>query len=316
MFSPGLDLGVLQDRAAEDGRRAVVGALVVDVLGRAFVDRRGWDRSFLPGCWDIVGGHVEPGEALLAALAREVEEETGWQVVGNPALAYVADWEWAGEGRREFDFLVGVEGDLAHPRLELPRHVESRWVGKDDLGLLDENRGQDGGLVRRLVELALTQGPSWHLTAFLEGAVAARVEELRRVWDPAMAMQIAAHVTVAYPVELGDQVPAVAGLAPFRLSLGAIAHWEAPEGGVYVAVEDLDGGWTGAREFLPRLSADRLDVRPHVTVVHPRTTNRGPAAWKALKGGRLDGESVVRELAITAFDGRCWLTVETFPLSA
>lgn len=57
--------------------------------------------------------------------------------------------------RREFDFLVEVEGDLAQPRLEVPKHVEFRWIGPAEVALLDENRAADGGIVRHLVELAL-----------------------------------------------------------------------------------------------------------------------------------------------------------------
>ena len=150
MSSP--DLAALQAAAEAEGLRVAVGALVVDGEGRAFVHRRGPDRELFPGLWDIVGGHVEPGESMLEALAREVEEETGWRLVGTPVLAHVADWD----GRREFDFLVDVEGDLSRPRLEVPEHVEFRWLGPDDLSLLDENRDVDGGAIRRLVELALT----------------------------------------------------------------------------------------------------------------------------------------------------------------
>ena len=145
------DYAALQAAAEADGLRVTVGALIVDDRGRAFVHRRGWDRELFPGCWDIVGGHVEPGESMLEALAREIEEETGWRLVGEPALVDVSEWK----GRREFDFLVEVEGDLGRPRLELPQHIEFRWVSLEELPLLDENRIVDEGLVRRLVELAL-----------------------------------------------------------------------------------------------------------------------------------------------------------------
>jgi 8-oxo-dGTP diphosphatase len=152
-------LRALQAQAEADGRRCVVGALILDQTGRVFVHRRGWDRRLLPGGWDVVGGHVEPGEGLLDALRREVEEETGWHLVGTPRLAYVADWESDEDGgpagRREFDFLVEVDGDLDRPRLERPKHVEFRWMGRHELTLLEENRGLDGGLVRHLAELAL-----------------------------------------------------------------------------------------------------------------------------------------------------------------
>lgn len=149
------DLAGLQARAAADRRICAVGALIRDGAGRVFVHRRGAERAFLPNAWDIVGGHVEPGEDLLAALRREVEEETGWTVRGKPVLMHVEDWAWRDERVREFDFYVEVDGDLGRPRLEVPEHVELRWIGPGDVGVLDENRGADGGFIRRNVEKAL-----------------------------------------------------------------------------------------------------------------------------------------------------------------
>ena len=152
------ELERLQRRAEADGRRAVVAALIFDPRGRAYVHRRGPDRAFLPGCWDLVGGHVEPGETLIAALAREIAEETGWRLRGEPRLIHIEDWETSGpsgpDRRREFDFLVDVDGDLAHPRLERPKQVDFRWIAPAETALLDENRGADDGYVRAIVELA------------------------------------------------------------------------------------------------------------------------------------------------------------------
>ncbi len=154
------DLDALAAAAAiVDGCRPVVGALILDSDHRLFVQRRGSQRRLLPGTWDIVGGHVEPGEGLLEALGREVSEETGWCLRGQPQLIHIIDWTPpGGEGdpwRREFDFLVEVDGDLHRPRLEWPQHTGFRWIGVDDLALLDENRGADDHMIRHLAELAL-----------------------------------------------------------------------------------------------------------------------------------------------------------------
>jgi 8-oxo-dGTP diphosphatase len=158
------DLARLQAEAEASGRRCVVGALVRDGQGRVFVHRRGPNRAWLPNGWDVLGGHVEAGETLLDALAREVTEESGWHVTGTPELIFTADWETDEDGasnrRSEFDFLVEVAGDLAHPRLEWPQHTEYRWLGPDDLALLDENQGRDFGIMRRIVELALAEPPA------------------------------------------------------------------------------------------------------------------------------------------------------------
>ncbi len=153
------DYEALQRLAEAEGRQPVVGALIRDAAGRVFVHRRGWDRRLLPGCWDIVGGHVDPGETLLAALAREIVEETGWQLIGMPRLIDVNDWETNVDGavhrRREFDFTVAVLGDLSAPRLEQPKHIEYRWIGAEDMSVLAENRDAGDDLIRHLVALGL-----------------------------------------------------------------------------------------------------------------------------------------------------------------
>jgi mutator protein MutT len=132
-----------------------VGALIRNDQQRVYVQRRTADRRLLPGTWDIVGGHLEEGETPEQALAREVEEETGWRV--REIVATVTDWEWEYEGRvrRELDYLVTVDGDLARPRLEEGKHDASAWVGPDDLDLLMVNRTDGDRRLRDIVAYAV-----------------------------------------------------------------------------------------------------------------------------------------------------------------
>lgn len=127
-----------------------VGALIQDEQHRVYVHRRTADRRLFPGIWDIVGGHLEDGETPEQALAREVEEETGWRV--REIVATVTDWEWEHQGRirRELDYVVTIDGDLRQPRLEEGKHDVNAWVGPDDLELLMLNR-TDGD--RRLQDI-------------------------------------------------------------------------------------------------------------------------------------------------------------------
>lgn len=321
-----IDLEVLQAQAGTAERRCVVGALILNSGGRVFVQRRGPDRSFLPNGWDLVGGHVEHGETLLEALHREVAEETGWTVVGAQQLAFVGDW-WtdpadASTARREFDFLVEVDGDPSQPRLEQPKHTEFRWIGADEVGLLDENEGRDDGLVRHLAELALRSAEPErlaypHATLFLEANAAEEIEALRGRWDPAMASQIAAHVTVAYPAEIGslDELMertrrAAQLIDPFDLRLGPMSRRDGAHVWVGAEVHDRDGGWRQLRELIVPPARRRRDVKPHVTIVHPRHSNLGVQAWEAVRGLRFRGDVRNSTLAITAFDGKVWRTIE------
>jgi len=161
-----------------------------------------------------------------------------------------------------------------------------------------------------------------HATIFLPALVAQPIEGVRRAWDPVMAGQIAAHVTVAYPQEaplakmLGERVQAAsATMTPFRLRLGTIACFERPEGGVYVEVEDPDGGYNRLRAALLGPPFLPLDFPPHVTLIHPRTSTRGPAFWEQRPHHQYELEFTVGEIAITAFDDTRWVVVQKHALS-
>ncbi|PZF88291.1 NUDIX hydrolase [Micromonospora endophytica] len=131
------------------------GALIVNPQGRLFFQRRSPHRRLFANCWDIVGGHLEPGETIEDALRREVTEETGWRVV--EILEQVGEYRYVGDDglpRVETDWLVRVDGDLTAPVLEAGKHTEYRWLGPDDLDLLDEHRDVNDGLIRRIAERA------------------------------------------------------------------------------------------------------------------------------------------------------------------
>ncbi|MFF4582056.1 NUDIX hydrolase [Streptomyces sp. NPDC001373] len=141
-----------------EGEVWVVGAVVLGADGRAFAQRRGPRRRLFPDCWDVVDGHVEPGEGLIDALAREVGEETGWRLCRVRRLLGISAWtgdDGAGT-RREADYLVEVEGgDLDHPALEWSKHTAYDWFGPGDLPRLKENRAPGEYLVHDLIARAL-----------------------------------------------------------------------------------------------------------------------------------------------------------------
>ncbi|KOU90987.1 NUDIX hydrolase [Streptomyces sp. XY533] len=138
-----------------------VGAVVLNRDGAAFAQKRSPDRRLFPDTWDIVGSHVEAGETVLEALAREIEEETGWRL--SRVRRFLGTTTWTGDDggglRHEADYLVEVDGDLDAPALEWSKHSAYGWFGRDDLERLKENRGPGEFLIHDLVARALTERP-------------------------------------------------------------------------------------------------------------------------------------------------------------
>ncbi len=56
----------------------VVHVLVFNTIGELLLQKRSLKKDVAPGKWDTsVGGHVNPGEDILQAALREMEEELG-----------------------------------------------------------------------------------------------------------------------------------------------------------------------------------------------------------------------------------------------
>jgi 2'-5' RNA ligase len=160
-----------------------------------------------------------------------------------------------------------------------------------------------------------------HATIFVARGVAGPIEATRRRWDPVMATQIAAHVTLAYPHE----VPIVdlffrrvressSRCKPFRLILGGLACFDRPEDGVYVTVDDPEGGYRKLHDELLRPPFQSTARSPHVTLVHPRTSSRGRELWDRGAYEAQRREFTAEEVTITAFDGTKWVVLVTYPL--
>jgi len=58
-------------------------------VNKILVTKRSSTADFLPGIYEIPGGHVEPGEELIAGLKREIKEELNIEItVGDLISAF------------------------------------------------------------------------------------------------------------------------------------------------------------------------------------------------------------------------------------
>ncbi len=89
-------------------------------------------KSFCPLMGDLPGGKVDTGELPIAAIKREIQEETGI-VVSNLHQIIVYDWENSQE-YREYFYCAMV--DIQEVVLAPEEHISYRWIALDKINEL------------------------------------------------------------------------------------------------------------------------------------------------------------------------------------
>jgi mutator protein MutT len=109
-----------------------VGGVVID-SDRVLLVKRA--HAPLAGEWSLPGGGVELGERLQAAVAREVREETGVDVVVGPVVGILDRIHRGDDGRVEYhfviiDYLCTPSGGSVTPQSDA---ADARWVPTTEL---------------------------------------------------------------------------------------------------------------------------------------------------------------------------------------
>jgi 8-oxo-dGTP pyrophosphatase MutT (NUDIX family) len=111
----------------------LVYGVVRDATGRILLVRR-----IDTGDWELPGGRVDPGESAVAALVREVAEESGLAVDVRGVSGLYTDpahvVEQAGVVRQPFAVCFHATVRPGVPRPDLAETSEARWWEVADLG--------------------------------------------------------------------------------------------------------------------------------------------------------------------------------------
>lgn len=134
-----------------------------DGVKKVFLPKRSDTKKFLPGVYEIPGGHIDFGENIVEGLKREILEELEVKInVGDPF--YVFDYTNDVKGSHSieviyFATLDGRPGDIVlHPE----DHSDSGWFGEDDLTkIYTPTKGADDPEIKALKKaFALLKGAS------------------------------------------------------------------------------------------------------------------------------------------------------------
>jgi mutator protein MutT len=131
--------------AGHDTNIVVVALLRRD--NQLFIARRADTKQTWPGRFELIGGHVDPGETLEQALCREVQEEIGVDVtIGEIVGAFT--YESEDTFKVEICYLCELADTSAEPVINPEDHSEGRWITAHEISVL-EKEDNETELIRK-----------------------------------------------------------------------------------------------------------------------------------------------------------------------
>ena len=97
--------------------------------GKILLGLRAPHRRAYPNRWDVVGGRVEAGETLEAALTRELGEELGITPTSIEFLSRIEDDNPNGRGVAVYNLFVVRQWSGGEPEMRNNEHSALRWFG-------------------------------------------------------------------------------------------------------------------------------------------------------------------------------------------
>jgi 8-oxo-dGTP diphosphatase len=122
-----------------DGRQAITACAFIHLLNgnvpQVFLARRADTKAWLPGAFEVPGGHIEYGEDIRAGLQREIMEEFGMEIaVGDPFAVFTYKNDATGTHSIEVVYFATFTTPIEQLRLNPKDHSEWVWAEEASLG--------------------------------------------------------------------------------------------------------------------------------------------------------------------------------------
>ena len=116
-----------------------------DGVEKVFLPKRADTKKFLPGIYELPGGHIDFGEEPVTGLKREVDEELGMKIeVGDPFFVFTYTNQVKGSHSIEVIYFAYFVNELSDITLEPEDHSEFGWFAEDELSnATTETKGLD-----------------------------------------------------------------------------------------------------------------------------------------------------------------------------
>ena len=121
-----------------DGQQVITACAFIhynfDGVDKVFLPKRADTKKFLPGVYELPGGHIDYGEDPVAGLKREIDEEFGMQIqVGDPFFVFTYLNEIKRSHSIEVVYFARFVTDPSSIVLNPEDHSEFGWFAEEEL---------------------------------------------------------------------------------------------------------------------------------------------------------------------------------------
>ena len=124
----------------------------IDGVRKVFLPKRADTKKFLPGVYELPGGHIDFGEDIEAGLAREIKEELGMVVkIGDVYAAFTYTNDVKGSHSVELIYFAQFADPINDITLHPDDHSGYRWVAENELHTIYSQQKGDDDIEYRFV---------------------------------------------------------------------------------------------------------------------------------------------------------------------
>ncbi len=158
----------METKISHDSETAAYGQQVItacallhkefDGVIKVFLPKRADTKKFLPGVYEIPGGHIDFGEDIVTGLKREIKEEFGADIsVGDPFASFTYTNEVKGSHSVEVIYFAAFTSPFEAIEFHPDDHSEYGWFAENELDkVVSTNKRNDDPeiqAIRRAFEL-------------------------------------------------------------------------------------------------------------------------------------------------------------------
>jgi 8-oxo-dGTP diphosphatase len=131
-------------------KQSITACVFIHKDNKALIARRADTKSFLPGVWELMGGHIEFGETIEDGLMRELKEELDVEIViDRPYHVFTYLTDNNTEHVVEIEYLAILKNPDQKIVIKPEDHSDFKWITESEIEIYFEGNDQEATAVKK-----------------------------------------------------------------------------------------------------------------------------------------------------------------------